>query len=294
MIRKLALGVAPLALLWSNAALAETPLWRVTEVSGPVQLKRANTVRAALRGATLSPGDTVTTGAGARAVLVRGEEYVIVSPSTQLRLPAADKSGGIMQMFEDFGTAVYKIQKKMTPHFGVQTPYLAAVVKGTTFTVTVGPEGGSVQVLEGRVEVATNDGGARSLVDPGVVALVGASNVYRLTVDGDTRRVIDSPNTPADADARGSTASFAGPSAVPVVVAAVAEMGKPLSDLTDGMVRGDAGVQVAMTIASAARSEPAAAVVPPATPVAGPPPAADPAPAPAPSPAPTPAPSPAV
>lgn len=27
---------------------------------------------------------------------------------------------------------IFKFQKKSTPHFGVQTPYLAAVVKGTS------------------------------------------------------------------------------------------------------------------------------------------------------------------
>jgi ferric-dicitrate binding protein FerR (iron transport regulator) len=39
-------------------------------------------------------------------------------------------------------------------------------VKGTTFSVTVSPTGASVQVIEGAVEVATNDGGARQLVEP--------------------------------------------------------------------------------------------------------------------------------
>src|SRR3546814_14786860 len=62
---------------------------------------------------------------------------------------------------------VFSIKKKLTPHFGVQTPYLAAVVKGTTFSVTVDGTGASVQVVEGAVEVSTLDGGARDLILPG-------------------------------------------------------------------------------------------------------------------------------
>src|SRR3546814_1605096 len=65
---------------------------------------------------------------------------------------------------ESAGNIVFSIKKKLTPHFGVQTPYLAAVVKGTTFSVTVDGTGASVQVVEGAVEVSTLDGGARDLI----------------------------------------------------------------------------------------------------------------------------------
>ena len=44
-MRYFALGVAPLALIWSHAALAGTPLWKVTEISGPVQVKRGAVAR---------------------------------------------------------------------------------------------------------------------------------------------------------------------------------------------------------------------------------------------------------
>lgn len=78
-------------LLSSQAALAAAPLWRVTETAGPVQVRHGGRTAAAVRGATLDPGDVVTTGRGGRAVLVRGQEYVIVSAGTRLRLPAARK-----------------------------------------------------------------------------------------------------------------------------------------------------------------------------------------------------------
>src|SRR3546814_7530531 len=77
----------------------------------------------------------VITGPNARAVLVRGEEYAIVAPNTRLEIADPAKSGGLWQIVESAGNIVFSIKKKLTQHFGVQTPYLAAVVKGTTFSV---------------------------------------------------------------------------------------------------------------------------------------------------------------
>ena len=102
------------------------------------------------------------------------------------------------RVVEEFGNIVFMIKKKMTPHFEVQTPYLAAVVKGTTFSVGVSAQGTAVQVLEGAVDVATLDGGAHDLVTPGAVAIVSATNRMRMTIEDNGRsRVIESPNAPA-------------------------------------------------------------------------------------------------
>ena len=196
-MRKIIMGLSPLFLALPSISNAAPLQWQVSEASGEVRLTQNGQSRAAVRGALLASGATITTGAKARAVIVRGEEFVVISPGSQLRVPAANSPNTVMQMIEDFGTAVFKIKKKSTPHFGVQTPYLAAVVKGTTFTVTVGPEGGSVQVTEGAVEVSTLDGGAADLVEPGDIASVGASDLYKLTIEGDASKIIRSENGPA-------------------------------------------------------------------------------------------------
>ncbi|MGZ8297874.1 MAG: FecR family protein, partial [Allosphingosinicella sp.] len=101
-----------LLLFWSHAAFAATPLWRVTEAAGTVQVQHGGRTAAAVRGATLEPGDTVTTGANGRAVLVRGQEYVIVAARTRLRLPAAADERGIVQVLQDWGRATFRIEKK--------------------------------------------------------------------------------------------------------------------------------------------------------------------------------------
>ena len=69
-------------------------------------------------------------------------------------------------------------------------------MKGSTFSVTVGAEGSSLQVTEGLVEVSTLDGGARDLVRPGDVAMISAGDKYRLSISGDQSIVIDSPARP--------------------------------------------------------------------------------------------------
>lgn len=286
-MRTAVFGIAALPLLMTpTLAIAAPPEWRVSEISGAVSVGPVGKVRPISRGSVLSAGDVVSTGQGARAVLTRGEEYVIVSPGSRLRLPENQKPGAVMQWIEDFGTAVFRIQKKSTPHFGVQTPYLAAVVKGTTFSVTVGPAGASVQVVEGAVEVATIDGGASELIRPGVVASVAAGNRYRLTVEGDTRRVIDSPRAPAASPAPPAPAAVVA-SNEQVVDVATDDAAPALETLTGGLVRAD---QASVQMASATLQQTTVVVpargpdpVPVAAPVAETPaaaPAATPAPAP--------------
>lgn len=197
MMKKLAIGLIPALLMFGTSAAKAAPAWQVSEVSGNVKLTENGRSRAATKGALLASGAMITTAQGSRAVIVRGQEFVVISPATQLRVPEATSRNPIVQLIEDFGSAIFRIEKKSAPHFGVQTPYLAAVVKGTTFTVTVGPDGGKVQVTEGAVEVSTPDGGASDLVTAGGSASVGKGDLYTLNVEGKEPKVLRSSKAPA-------------------------------------------------------------------------------------------------
>src|SRR3954462_911797 len=177
---------APIALLFASSALAQAPAWHVSEASGDVRIVENGHARPAARGALVPEGAIVATAAGARAVLVRAHDYVVVSPASRVRVPTLHQQGGsgLIQMITDAGTAMFRIQHQATPHFGVQTPYLAAVVKGTVFTVTVGERGASVQVTEGAVQVSTVDGGAAEMIRPGMVATIAAADLQLLHVEG--------------------------------------------------------------------------------------------------------------
>src|SRR4051812_16046899 len=238
---------APIALLFASSALAQAPAWHVSEATGDVRIVQNGRAHPAARGALVPEGAVVATGAGARAVIVRAHDYVVVSPASQVRVPTTQQQGGsgLFQMIADAGTALFRIQHTATPHFGVRTPYLAAVVKGTVFTVTVGAAGASVQVTEGAVQVQTNDGGAAEMIRPGMVATIGAADLQLLHVEGQTARDVRSNGSPSAGVAPVPTAEaghYEGPADSPVAVAReVHEDPVSFADATGGLVAGNTG-----------------------------------------------------
>ncbi len=260
------------ALLMSSTAYAGSPAWKISEMSGTVSIAHvgANKIafnRIALKGGAVGEGDIISTANG-RAVLVRGEEYVVVSPNSRLRIVDTAEENTVTQFFQSVGNSVFKIKKKSTPHFGVQTPFLAAVVKGTTFSVTVTETGAAVQVTEGRVEVSTLDGAASHMVIPGEIGLVSQTMPYRLTVEGNTPLVIDSPNavTPtASADQKPVGVAEAAPAAEDKpaaetsrfegkIAAPVSEAPVQLASVTGGLVEGNSTL-VSTVTSTALRAE---------------------------------------
>ncbi len=123
--------------------------------------------------AALSPGDIVATGANGRAMLTRGDDYVVVAPDSRLALPKEQQETGFTRLIQQVGTMLYKVKRTGVPHFEVKTPMLAAVVKGTTFSVVVDQKGAAVQVTEGVVEVSSLTGDARRLVEGGMAVYIG-------------------------------------------------------------------------------------------------------------------------
>ncbi len=264
-------AIMALGLLASGAAYAGTPGWSLSETSGQVTVVSTGLTKIATRGGSIAAGDIINTGRTGRAVLVRGQEYLVVAPNSRIRVADPAKSGGLTQIIEDFGNVIYKIKKMTMPHFAVETPFLAAVVKGTTFSVTVTDKGASVQVIEGKVEVATRDGGASFMVLPGDIGSVNASAPGALKMQGRETRTIISP-TPAVAAAV-VTASINNRVGGADLVQTTSALPNPISEgaidllaVSGGMVTGDP----AMTAMAAIVTKPgtgaeagSAAVIPP-------------------------------
>lgn len=256
-MRRTIIGLALLAFA-SGEATAQTN-WRVSESSGDVRVAVNGQTRPVTRGMLLASGSVVASNSGGRAVLVSGRDYVVLSPSSRVRLPGAPARvipagsptmATMTQVISEAGTALYRIEHRATPHFRVQTPYLAAVVKGTVFSVTVNRTGASVQVTQGAVEVSTVDGGAAELVRPGMVAMVRAGDLRELTIHGDVNRSIRSNGTPQPGVATVPVADagrYDGPADASVEIAApVREDPVSLADATDGLVSGQAGANLAL------------------------------------------------
>ncbi|WP_298199918.1 FecR family protein, partial [Novosphingobium sp.] len=189
--------------------------WTVSETAGTVTVSQAGRTVPATRGMVVLPGATLSTGAGSRAIVVRGRDFVTVAPGSRINLPVDGEKRGFLTLVQEWGNAIFQVEKQAKPHFGVRTPYLAAVVKGTTFSITVGAEGASLQVVEGLVETSTLDGGASELIRPGTVALVRSDDPYRLSVQGQETRQIDSPQRAAPRPAAPAPSATPAPSAAP-------------------------------------------------------------------------------
>ncbi|NJO34660.1 MAG: FecR domain-containing protein [Rhodospirillales bacterium] len=142
--------------------------WVVSKASGQVWVASTKAQNASL-GAdmTLRAGDTVQTGANGRALLVRGEETILVSPNSIVSLPEEADQAGTTTILQSAGSIAIRAQKRDHKHFEVQTPYLAAVVKGTEFVVSIAPSRADVRVTAGEVEVADFKSGQIALVLPG-------------------------------------------------------------------------------------------------------------------------------
>lgn len=174
-----AFGIAGLAALLAQAhpaAAQADSKWIVTEISGQVHDQGVSGTSPSLaRGSVLEEGRTVETGADARLVLMHGKDLVTVSPNSEFRIPPSTDPGERVNFIQTLGTMLYRVEHLPERGFEVDTPALAAVVKGTVFTVTAGKDADSVHVAGGAVQVTSLVGHEIALVHPGEVAVVSSA-----------------------------------------------------------------------------------------------------------------------
>lgn len=166
-----------------GARAADPNLWTVTGVSGKARVLTGGTAWMELgKGMLLQPGNRVETGRDGRISLVRPGDSLTVSPNSRFEIPTAGKTGTVAHLKQALGTLLFKITTRPENPFNVKTPYLTAVIKGTTFTVSVDRARAALHVAEGAVEVTSSISGQTVLVNPGQTAIShrGAGNL-RLT-----------------------------------------------------------------------------------------------------------------
>ena len=133
-------------------------------------------------GMTIPNKAWISTGPRGRAVLTRGVETISIQPQT---LAAVITTNGLFsrktEVVQQKGELALDIEKRGRPHTYVHTPFLAAVVKGTSFSVTVTPTDASVSVDEGLVEVSSFTGGQSTDVGPGQSARVDQSQTMSVS-----------------------------------------------------------------------------------------------------------------
>jgi hypothetical protein len=158
--------IAALILL-TTAAFAAADDWRVVKATNQAKysVDRTNWL-------DLSPGDVVpnrawvSTGPRGRMQLARGVESITFQPNTLASITTNGFFSRKTEIVQQVGSLDLEIEKRSQPHTTVQTPYLAAVVKGTIFHVTVDRTKASVSVDRGLVQVTSFASGQQSNVGP--------------------------------------------------------------------------------------------------------------------------------
>ena len=178
MLSRLVAIVLSLGLLMS-AAMADD--WVAIKLRGQV-LQLVDGEWQPLKRGDVVPDDRVirTTGSG-RVEFQRDAETISLGPQTQIQI--VDKTGQrFTTVRQSFGEVAIEANVENVQHFAVQTPFLAAVVKGTRFVVKSGKNSASVTVQRGRVAVQSLRTNATTLVTVGQTATAGATT--ELVVSG--------------------------------------------------------------------------------------------------------------
>src|SRR3981081_1105913 len=169
-----------------TGAIAEedTP-WLISKSSGEGWIDAQGVAQASLaQKDKLNAGDTIRTGRNGRVLLTRGEETILVSPNSVIGIPAEKKQGLSTTILQQAGSILLEVEKRNVKHFEVETPYLAAVVKGTQFRVSADKRDSRVDARRGQVEVADFKSGQYAMVLPGQVAKVVSRSVGGLLLSG--------------------------------------------------------------------------------------------------------------
>lgn len=168
-----------------GASAADDSVWSVGKATGEVWVATSGAQQVSLnQQEALKPGDTIRTGRNGRVLLVRGEETILISPNSVVGLPTESKEGLSTTIIQQAGSILLEVEKRNVKHFEVETPYLAAVVKGTQFSVTVAAGSTKVGVLRGQVEVSDFKTGQIAQVLPGQAATVFEHGKPGLSLSG--------------------------------------------------------------------------------------------------------------
>ncbi|MFN4011269.1 MAG: FecR domain-containing protein, partial [Pannonibacter sp.] len=142
--------------------------WVIQRSSGKVYLLSPGVEPVAARsGMVLPKGVTLATRSGAKALLVRGRETILVSQNSTVAISRLKSTGDTTTLLQRDGQVSVDVEKRARPHFVVETPFLAAVVKGTRFDVQIRKGRVKVEVERGLVQVIDLDTGERSDIGAG-------------------------------------------------------------------------------------------------------------------------------
>ena len=159
-----------------SPAVATTRDWVVVKATAQVSFKVGSRDWVQARTGDMIPNSAwIATGPRGRASLQRGMESIRFHPNTLASITTTGSFQSNTRVHQQSGKLDLEIATQGRPHTTVQTPFLAAVVKGTGFQVSVSGGASEVSVRHGLVQVTAFSSGQRSDVGPGQTAQVDRS-----------------------------------------------------------------------------------------------------------------------
>ena len=201
MFRTLCVVVAAICLwhLPQEAAAQQQGAWRVLTLNGVVRVRVGSASHAALANEVLRPGAVVSTGADSSASIGNGLQRMTMSANSRMTI-ADDAPSGMTRIIETLGSILFQVDHREAPHFVVETSRLAAIVKGTSFSVIVRERADVVAVANGLVEVRTREGDSSVDVPTGHAARVTALDRRHVVLfDNPAEALSEAPNSAAAA-----------------------------------------------------------------------------------------------
>jgi len=161
------------------AAEPKAPSARLVHAAGDVTIESKDGGRLGKTGAALAPGESVTTAAGAVAVIELPDgSRLKLRESSRLAVTLPGLKSQETEAFLSFGSVFAKVQKRLAGQaFKVRTPSAVAAVRGTEFFTAYGRAKGKnrdlwVCVNEGSVELETTKDKKPLLVPAGKGVLI--------------------------------------------------------------------------------------------------------------------------
>jgi hypothetical protein len=164
--------------------------WTAVRLRGAVFVMTSGEWVELNRGDVVSDDSLIKTERG-RVRFERDGEAIDVAADTQIRI--VDQAGQrFTTVVQDFGKVTIRAEVENVEHFSVQTPYLAAVVKGTRFSVTTNETASTVKVTRGQVAVEETSSSNSVLISAGQSVSAGVdSQAMAVTGRGALPAVVD-------------------------------------------------------------------------------------------------------
>jgi hypothetical protein len=226
-------AIVALAALFAAPAMAQNAgQWVVDQISGQVRERGQDGAWHSLAtGAALEEGNAVETGGDGKLVLMHGKDVVTVAPNSSFQVPANAGPALGPSLLQTLGTLMFRVEHAPGRHFEIDAPHLAAVVKGTVFTVTASPTADSVHVAEGAVEVTTAVSHKVAFIRGGQTAVVSSA--------GRDLSVLGRPDPSAHARQRSEIDLPTGGTKAAALSTAVGEEPLDIAKLTHGLIGGN-------------------------------------------------------